>query len=123
MMVLFFSDLRRDMALQDTFRPDPGIAIESASCRRYLFLVSHCSMHFSWQDGAAGRMAESSLLVGFKSMGGLRVIPVRSAVDPTVVTASVALDHLSNRIWTLTLVPGACLLLGVLMLMKLGRRK
>ena len=121
MAFLFFPDLRRDAALQDTFRPDPSVMVERASCSRYLLLVTHCSMHFSWQDGAAGRTAESSFLVGLKSMGGLRVIPVRSGVDPTVVTAAVALEHLPNRIWTLVLAPGACLLLGVLMLMKLAR--
>jgi hypothetical protein len=32
-----------------------------------------------------------------------------------------ALEHLPNRIWTLVLVSGSCLLLSVLMLMKLRR--
>jgi hypothetical protein len=54
-------------------------------------------------------------------MGGLRVVPVRSSADSSVVTSSVGLEQLSNRAWTLLLVPGTCLLLGALMLMKLLR--
>jgi ABC-type dipeptide/oligopeptide/nickel transport system permease subunit len=40
-----------------------------------------------------------------------------------VVTSALALQNLSNRFWTMVLVPGTCLLLCVLMLMKLNRRR
>lgn len=117
----FFSELRRDAALKDTFRPDLRARVERASCSRYFFLVTSCSVQLSWPDGNARRTAESSFLVGLKSMGGLRVMPVRSSADATVVTSGIALEHLGNRIWTLMLVSGTCLLLGALMLMKLYR--
>jgi len=117
----FLSELRRDAALKDTFRPDLSVSVERASCSRYLFLVTSCSVQLSWPDANARRTAESSFLVGLKSMGGLRVVPVRSSADSAMVTAGIALEHLSNRIWTLVLVPGTCLLLSVLMLIKLYR--
>jgi hypothetical protein len=98
-----------------------SVRVERASCSRYFFLVTSCSVQLSWPDGNARRTAESNFLVGLKSMGGLRVMPVRSSADSGVVTSALALEHLSNRIWTMVLVPGTCLLLGVLMLMKLYR--
>jgi hypothetical protein len=121
MAVLFFPDVRRDAALQSTFRPDFNVMVERANCSRYVLVVTHCSVSVSWQDGAGRSMSNSSFLVGLKGMGGLRVIPVRSVADPSVVTSAVAVEHLSNRIWTLVLAPGLCLLLGVLMLLKLRR--
>jgi hypothetical protein len=117
----FFSELRRDTALQDTFRADMSVRVERASCSRYFFLVTSCSVHLSWPEGNARRTAESSFLVGLKSMGGLRVMPARSTADSSVVTTAVALEHVSNRIRTMVLLPGTCLLLGVLMLLKLNR--
>ncbi len=122
-LLCFFSELRRDAALQDTFRPDLSVKVEHASCSRYFFLVTSCSVQFSWPDGNARKTAESSFLVGLKSMGGLSVMPVRSSADSSVVTSALALQNLSNRFWTMVLVPGTCLLLSMLMLMKLNRRR
>jgi hypothetical protein len=119
--MIYVSDLRRDAALQDTFGPDMSVRVERASCSRYFFLVTSCTMQFSWAERGVRKIADTGFLVGFKSMGGLSVVPVRSAADPAVVTAGVALDHLGNRTWTLVLVCGGCLLLGGLMLMKLYR--
>jgi hypothetical protein len=117
----YVSDLRRDAALKNTFRLDLSVKVEHANCTRYYFLVTSCSVQLSWPDGDARRTTDGSFLVAFNSMGGLRVMPVRSSTDPMVVTSALALDHLSNRFWTLLLVPGMCLLLSVLMLMKLLR--
>src|SRR5262249_44113871 len=104
LLALFFlPDLRRDVSLQDAFRADYNVAIERANGRRYLFLVTHCSVHFSWQDGGGRRTASSNFLVGLKSMGGVHTFPVRSGVDASVVTTSVALESLGNRIGTLAL--------------------
>lgn len=122
LLVLFFSDLQRDISLQDTFRPDPGVNVERAKCTRYAFVVSHCSVRFSWQDGATQQTVDGSFLVGLKSMGGMPVIPVRSTADPSAVTSIAALAHLSNRIWTLALFSGASLLIGLLVLLRLRRR-
>jgi hypothetical protein len=119
----FFSELHRDLALKDTFRMDPNVRVERASCSRYFFLATSCSVQLSWPDGNARRIADSNFLVGLKSMGGLRVLPMRSSADPAVVTSNVALEHLGNRTWTLALVSGICLLLGVLMLKKLLRSR
>jgi hypothetical protein len=117
--VTFFPELRRDLMLRETFRPDLTVRVENADCSRYLLLVTSCRVRFSWPDGNARRTAESGFLVGLTSMGGRLVMPVRSSADAAVVTSGVALDHLTNRTWTLALVAGACLLLGVLMLRKL----
>ena len=114
----FFPDLRREASLQDTFRPDFNVVVERANCRRYIFVVTHCSLQFSWQDGAGRSTASSSFLVGLKWMGGTQVIPMRSAADPSVVTSAIAVESLSNRICTLILAPGLCLLIGVLMLVQ-----
>jgi hypothetical protein len=121
LVVMFFSDLQRDLSLQGSFRPDFHVTVEQAKCSRYAFLVSHCSIRLGWQDGATRQTASSSFLVGLKSMDGVRVMPVRSTADPSVVTSAVALEHLNNRIWTLVLVTGTGLLLGLLGLMKLRR--
>jgi hypothetical protein len=122
LVFLFAADLQRDISLQDTFRPDLRVKVERSECRRDAFVVSHCSVRFSWHDGATKHTADGSFLVGLKSMDGVRVIPVRSTADPSVVTSAVALVHLSNRTWTLALFSGASLLLGLLVLMKLRRR-
>jgi hypothetical protein len=122
LVFMFAADLQRDISLQDTFRPDLRVKVERSECRRYAFVVSHCSVRFSWHDGATKHTADGSFLVGLKSMDGVRVIPVRSTADPSVVTSAVALVHLSNRTWTLALFSGASLLLGLLVLMKLRRR-
>ena len=122
LVFMFFSDLQRDISLQDTFRPDLRVSVERSECKRYAFVVSHCSVRFSWRDGATRHTADGSFLIGLKSMDGVRVIPVRSAADPSVVTSAVALVHLANRIWTLAFFAGASLLLGFLVLMKLRRR-
>lgn len=122
LIFLFASDLQRDISLQDTFRPDLSISVERAKCSRYVFLVSHCNVRFSWQEGATQQTADGSFLVSLQSMGGARVIPVRSTADPSVVTSAVALAHLSNRVWTLVLFSGASFLIGLLVLMKLRRR-
>jgi hypothetical protein len=117
--VSLLPELRHEMALENTYRPDLTVEVERASCRRYLFLVTSCSVNFSWVEGNARKTAESTFLVGLKSMGGVRVLPVRSPADPDTPTSAVALDNLGNRAWTLALVSGACLLLGLAMLMKL----
>ena len=119
--VAYFSELRRDATLKDTFRPDLSLRVERADCSRYLFLVTSCNVQLSWPDGNARETAKSSFLVGLSGMGGLRVVPMRSATDPAVVTSSIALDYLGNRAWTLALLPGTCLLLGLLMLARLHR--
>lgn len=87
LLFLFFSDLQRDISLQDTFRPDASITVERAKCTRYAFVVSHCSVRLGWQDGATQRTADGSFLVSLKSMGGMPVIPARSTADPSVVTS------------------------------------
>jgi hypothetical protein len=122
LIFLFASDLQRDLSLKGTFRPDFNVSVDRAKCSRYVFIVSQCSVRFSWRDGATEQTASGNFLVGLRSMDGVRVIPVRSTADPSVVTSAVALDHLSNRIWTLVFLSGASLLLGVLVLMKLHRR-
>jgi hypothetical protein len=121
--VVFFSELYRDMGLRDSFRPDLNVRVERASCSRYFLLVTSCNVQLSWPDGDGRTMADSSFLVGFKSMGGLRVVPLRSSADPAVLTSSVALEHLGNRTWTLALISGICVLLGVLMLRKVSRSR
>jgi hypothetical protein len=117
----FLSELRRDAALMNTFRPDLSVTVERASCSRYFLLVSSCSVQLSWVDDSARRTANTSFLVGLKSMDGVRVLPVRSSADATVVTSAVALENLTNRTYTLLLIPGTCLLLSVVMLVKLHR--
>ena len=120
---IYFSELRRDSALENTYRPDFSIQVERANCSRYALLVTACSVSFSWQDNNNNvrQMADSSFLVAFRSMNGLAVVPMRSAANPTVVTSAVALESLGNRTWTLVLIPGFCLLLSLLMLRKLYR--
>jgi hypothetical protein len=123
LLTCFLTELRRDAALIDTFRLDPSISVERASCRRYLFLVTSCSVQLSWRGAGTNtrQIADTRFLVGLKSMGGLMVMPVRSSADATVVTTAVALKNLPNRMWTLASISGGCLLLGVLMLLKLRR--
>lgn len=118
---IYFSELRRDAALEHTYRPDFSVRVERADCSRYFLLVTACSVGFSWHDDNVSKIASSSFLVGFTSMNGLRVVPMRSAADPTVVTSAVALEHLAKRTWTLVLISAACLLLGLLILRKLYR--
>lgn len=121
LIFLFASDLQRDVSLKGTFRPDFNVSVDRAKCSRYVFIVSQCSVRFSWQDGATEQTASGNFLVGLRSMDGVRVIPVRSTADPSVVTSAVALDHLSNRIWTLVFLSGICLVIGLLVLLKLRR--
>jgi hypothetical protein len=122
LIFLFASDLQRDLSLKGTFRPDFNVSVERATCSRYAFVVSRCSVRFSWREGATEQTASGNFLIGLKSMDGVRVIPVRSTADPSAVSSAVALDHLSNRIWTLAFLSGTSLLVGLLLLMKLRRR-
>lgn len=119
----YFPELRRERALLDTYRPDFSVNVERADCSRYMFLLTNCRVNFSWAEGNTRRMANSSFLVGFRGMGGLQVVPMRSPADPGTVTSSVALDHLGNRMWTLVVLSGLALFMSVCVLMNLRSRR
>ena len=75
--------------------------VEKANCTRYWFLVSTCDVRLSWLDFGTTRIVHTGFIVSLTSMNGTSIVPMRSAVDPNVLTSSAGLERLSNRAWTL----------------------
>lgn len=117
----FYPDLQRDTQLRATFQPDLRVKFDRGACTRYWFLVTRCAVSFSWLEAGARKTADTSFLVSLVSMGGIKIVPMRSSVEPTLVIPGTALDYLGNRTWTLAVLSSIGASLGVLFLTGLYR--
>ncbi len=108
-------ELLRDRSLAGTFVVDHTVTVESGKCRSMIWLLSTCDVRLSYKhEAGAMHSVHSETIYGLGSMGGKAIIPVRSTVDPDAVsiTAS-AVDYLTNRTVTFTLLFGVMALLSL----------
>ena len=68
-------------------------------CSRYAFLVTLCSAKVH-EVGAEAQAVKTSFMMLFRSGDGARMVPVRSAVDPSAVGIRFAV---TDMLWTRTL--------------------
>jgi hypothetical protein len=90
-------DLARDMRYAGTFRVAFDLQATEGKCKRYMFLVSLCSVkiHSVTNEGPT---KSTEFLMAFSSGDGEAMIPVRSSVDASAVSIQYAVsDVLLNR--------------------------
>ena len=128
-VLLVFSyggELARDIVLShQTLVPHPTARLLNAKCTNHYLLVSTCSVEYD--DPAVAKPAdkiqvksELSYLM-FGSIRGERVVLMRP-VNSRVVTSSTGILHLTNRIVTLLILAGFCVVMPLLTAFKLFTR-
>ena len=87
----------RDLRHAGTFTTATDLRATDGDCRRHVFLVTLCSARLRSVYGAEP-VRDTSFMMFFRSGDGVRMIPVRSTADPSVVGISYATsDVLTNR--------------------------
>lgn len=98
MLYSYGSGVVRDHRLAGSWQPALDVKISKAKCKRYWFLVTVCDVGYAWRERGVGKVATASFMVALKSTSGAQLLPVRSAHEPSTVTAQVAADEwLTNR--------------------------
>ncbi len=89
-------DLVRDLRYRDSYVLSPMLAVQSAKCRRYVFVVSNCTVRYA--DIVRPEVAGSVETMSFGSWGGERVRMVQSSRDPAQVSFTLAAEHVFGRL-------------------------
>jgi hypothetical protein len=90
-------DVARDLRYAGTFRVANDLQATEGRCKRYVFLVSLCSVKIQ-SVGNERQTSSTEFLMAFSSGDGEAMIPVRSTVDASAVGIQYAVsDMLLNR--------------------------
>jgi hypothetical protein len=103
-LITMLPDIRSDatMARAGKAEVDPNATV-SGSCKRMKFIFVDCSANITYQPDPASP-ATATLAQSFTFVGGdynNAVTVLRSKANPRLVTTSLAVDHLSNRMVTM----------------------
>jgi hypothetical protein len=108
--------LWRDLQTGTRWSVAPELAVKSANCTRWWFVVASCT--FSYTDRRQPERVQPELnYFMFRSWAGERASLMRSTVDPTHVTVTLGIEHMTDRLIAASAYLGICLLfLGLLIL-------
>jgi hypothetical protein len=130
LMVLHYGgSLMNDFAVRgDRMLPHPTARVISAKCTRYYFAVSACSIEYDDRfvvPTASKKFKPRHELnyLMFGSAAGERVALLQPASRPDIVTTSAGLAHLGNRMVTLFVSAGLCLVAMLALISKAMTRR
>jgi hypothetical protein len=118
LVVSYGGELTRDFGLsRENLVPHPTARVVKAKCDVWYLLVSACTVEYD--DPATTKPADkiqvkpelSYLMLG--SVGGERVMLMRPANGGQVVTSNTGIDHLTNRMMTLLILAGFCVIVPI----------
>ena len=100
-VALYGPEVARDLRYAGTFRVADDLRATEGRCKRYVFLVSLCSVKIH-SVRSEQSTSSTEFLMFFRSGDGAEMIPVRSNVDASAVGIQYAVsDVLLNRILSL----------------------
>jgi hypothetical protein len=117
MATKYMGDLVKDIRIAGTPMVLSEASVTKASCDRYNYLVSACSIAFA-DPKAAGQAQQLDYLM-FGSFAGERIVLLQPHSYPGIVTSNVGIDHIGNRAATLIGLLGTIALIVLGMLVRL----
>ncbi len=94
------SDVLRDHRLAGSWRPAYDMQATDGHCKSYWFLLTDCTAKIISVAEPDQPAVASHFIMSFASGDGERLVPVRSTVDPSVVTIGYAAE---TKLWNRTL--------------------
>ena len=102
MAVTYAGDLISDLRFARTAMAPSEAHVVSADCTRYNYLVSACTIAYVDPRSAQPDQRKKLQYLMFGSVAGERYWLLQPQSNPGVVTSNTGLDHLGNRVATLT---------------------